>query len=103
MGLIRKSLRIATLPLGPAGVSGSSKKQSVAAATLNEVRTQTRLLETGLTDAQRTTLALAEARVGLAEQRLKLAQQRRKKVAEREDQLLEKMIELEELRNKFGI
>lgn len=38
MGLIRKSLRVATLPLGPAGVKGSSKKQRTSAAALKELR-----------------------------------------------------------------
>jgi hypothetical protein len=44
MGLIRKTLRVATLPAGPLGVKASSRKQRVAKATLREAQAQTKLL-----------------------------------------------------------
>jgi Flp pilus assembly protein TadB len=71
MGLIRKSLMIGTL----GGVSGSSKKQRVAKASLQELKQQTALLAQ-IADPEASARQRAEAQATLERQQARTAERR---------------------------
>lgn len=105
MGIFRKTLRVATLPLGPAGVKGSSKKQRVAKATLRAEQAQARALSPTGDPLRDQRLRLAEAQLNLAKAQLSFAVQRAKanKIAESEVKVAAAELKLEELRSSFGL
>lgn len=93
MGLIRKSLRVATLPAGPLGVKGSSKKQRVAKSTLRAAEAQTRVLEAQLRLLERAAdPTIAEREREEAERE---ARRRQAKIAARQAKKAERQAERE--------
>lgn len=102
MGLIRKSLRVATLPLGPAGVKGSSKKQRVAKGQLKELKAQTRLMRESELGTAR--IQNAELTVKICATRLKRARRSSNeiKIEEAELKLAAAEVALAEMRAKYG-
>ena len=80
MGLIRKTLRVATLPAGPLGVKGSSKKQRTAKAQLAEAKKTNMILEYGTSDpVEAARIRKAKAEADLA--RIRLTGQARREVS----------------------